>query len=187
MRRISRLPDAGAPAELIVRPARGEDVAGIDALLRTCFARPDEADLVRRLCIDGAMVLMMVAVDGASGAIVGAVAFSRMALTVNERAVPAVALAPLAVTPAYRRRGVGEALVQAGLERLEAERVVLCFVLDDAGYYRRFGFDADYARNFTSPYAGEQLLALPLQGGLMPCGVRGDARHADAFAVLGAR
>ncbi|MBW6532837.1 N-acetyltransferase [Sphingomonas sp. RRHST34] len=179
------MPETGAPAELIVRPARGEDVAGIDSLLRTCFARPDEADLVRRLCVDGAMVLMMAAVDGATGAIVGAVAFSRMAVTVNDRAVPAVALAPLAVAPAYRRRGVGEALVQAGLERLEAERVVLCFVLGDAAYYRRFGFHEDYAANFVSPYAGEHLLALPLQGGLMPCGVRGDARHADAFAVLG--
>ncbi|MGK6322087.1 GNAT family N-acetyltransferase [Sphingomonas sp. DT-51] len=179
------MPEADASAELIVRPARGEDVAGIDALLRSCFARTDEADLVRRLCIEGAMVLMMAAAEADSGAIVGAVAFSRMAVTVNDQDVPAVALAPLAVAPAYRRRGVGEALVQAGLERLEAERVVLCFVLGDPNYYRRFGFHEDYARHFASPYAGEHLLALPLQGGLMPCGVRGDARHADAFALLG--
>ncbi|MBW6528838.1 N-acetyltransferase [Sphingomonas sp. RHCKR7] len=180
------MPEAGDTAELIVRPARGEDVAGIDSLLRACFARADEADLVRQLCVDGAMVLMMVALDGTTGAIVGAVAFSRMAVTVDDRAIPAVALAPLAVSAAYRRRGVGEALVQAGLDRLEAERAVLCFVLGDPGYYRRFGFHEDYARNFVSPYAGDALLALPLQGGLMPCGVRGDARHADAFAMLGA-
>lgn len=35
---------------IAIRPARGEDVGAIDALLRTIFRQPDEADLVRRLC-----------------------------------------------------------------------------------------------------------------------------------------
>ena len=82
---------------------------------------------------------------------------------------------------------MAEALIHAGIEQLEAARVVLCFVLGDAAFYARFGFDADYARNFASPYAGEHLMALPLQGGLMPCGVRGAAIHADAFARLAQR
>ncbi len=170
---------------IAIRPAAGGDVAAIDALLRAVFPRADEADLVRQLCVDGDMVLMMVAVDEESGALVGAVAFSRMTVDAGSKAIPAVALAPVAVSEAYRRQGVAEALIHAGIERIEAERVVLCFVLGEPDFYARFGFHADYAKNFASPYAGEHLMALAVQGGLMPCGERGAATHAAAFARLG--
>lgn len=169
---------------IAVRPAQGPDVAAIDALLRTVFPRADEADLVRRLSIDGDVVLVMVAVDEDGGALAGMVAFSRMQVEVGGKPVLSVALAPVAVAAPYRQQGVAEALIHAGIERLEAERVVLCFVLGDPAYYTRFGFHADYARHFVSPYAGDYLMALPLQGGLMPCGVRGAAIHARAFAQL---
>lgn len=171
---------------IAIRPAQGQDVAAIDALLRTSFPRADEADLVRRLCVDGDMVLVLIAEEEDSGALVGMIGFSRMQVDAGGKEIAAVALAPVAVAAAHRRHGVAEALIHAGIERLEAERVVLCFVLGDPAFYARFGFHADYAKNFTSPYAGDHLLALPVQGGLMPCGVRGDARHAGAFARLGA-
>jgi len=58
-------------------------------------------------------------------------------------------------------------------------------VLGDPDYYGRLGFAAEWAKGFESPYAGENLLALPLQQGAMPCGVRGQATHAGAFAALG--
>ncbi|MFK3891541.1 GNAT family N-acetyltransferase [Sphingomonas sp. NPDC079357] len=170
---------------IAIRPAAGGDVAAIDALLRAVFPRADEADLVRQLCVNGDMVLMMVAADEESGALVGAVAFSRMAVDVGGKAIAAVALAPVAVTEGYRRQGVAEALIHAGIERIEAAQVVLCFVLGEPGFYERFGFHADFAKNFDSPYAGEHLMAVPVQGGLMPCGERGAATHAAAFARLG--
>ena len=170
---------------IVIRPARGEDVAAIDALLVATFPAPSEAMLVRDLCVAGDMVLMMVA-EAADGALAGAIAFSRMAVEVAGQAVPSVALAPLAVARDWRRQGVAEALVHAGIERLEDEGIVLCFVLGEPDYYARFGFAATWARSFASPYAGDYFMALPLQGGLMPCGVRGRADHAPAFAQLGA-
>lgn len=172
---------------IAIGPATGIDVAEIDTLLRTSFPAPDEADLVRNLCIAGDMVLVLAARDEAGDTLAGMVAFSRMQVTVAGKAIPAVALAPVAVAAGHRRHGVAEALIRAGLDRLEDEGVVLCFVLGDPAFYARFGFDADYARNFASPYAGDYFMALPLQGGLMPCGVREEARHAPAFALLGAQ
>ncbi len=168
-----------------IRPATGADVAPIDALLRTSFPHPEEADLLRDLCIAGDMVLTLVAYDEDSDALAGAIVFSRMAVTVAGQAVPAVALAPLAVAPAYRRQGVAEALIHAAHDRLESAGVVLSFVLGDPAFYGRFGYDAAVARNFDSPYAGEHFMALPLQGGLVPCGVREAALHAPAFSRLG--
>jgi putative acetyltransferase len=170
---------------IVIRPAGASDVAPMDALLRAVFPRADEAALVRDLCIDGDMVLTLVAEDEGTGALTGMVAFSRMDVTVGGKPVPAVALAPVAVAPAYRRQGVAEALIRAGLDRLEQAGVVLCFVLGDPDFYGRFGFAADLAHGYASPYAGEALLAAALQGGLVPCGERGRADHAPAFARLG--
>lgn len=172
-----------APA-IDIRAASATDVPAIDALLRASFPSPDEAGLVRQLCVDGDMILMLVATIG--DRLVGTVAFSRMEVEVAGTSVAAVALAPLAVDRDHRREGVGEALVLAGLQRLEQAGVVLCFVLGEPAYYARFGFAADLASGFASPYAGPYFMAAALQGGLMPCGARGAARHAGAFETLGA-
>jgi putative acetyltransferase len=170
---------------IAVRPATGGDVAAIDALLRRAFAAPDEARLVQNLCLDGDMVLTLVADDEESGALAGMVAFSRMAVTIAGKGIAAVALAPLAVEAPYRRQGVGEALVQAGVAHLAQAGAMLCFVLGEPAYYRRFGFEPEWARGFASAYAGDYLMALPLQQGAMPCGERGAAVHAGAFTKLG--
>ena len=170
---------------IAIRPATGGDVAAIDALLRRAFPAEDEARLVQRLCIDGDMVLTLVADDEETGALAGMIAFSRMDVAIAGKPIAAVALAPLAVEAAWRKQGVGEALVQAGIAQLADAGGVLAFVLGDPAYYGRFGFAAEWARGFASPYAGDYLMALPRQGGAMPCGVRGAATHAPAFAALG--
>ena len=170
---------------ITIRPATGGDVAAIDALLRRSFPAPDEALLVQRLCVDGDMVLTLVADDEETGALAGMVAFSRMDVAVNGQPVATVALAPVAVEPSYRRQGVAEALIAAGHQHLADAGYVLSFVLGDPAYYGRFGYAADLARGFASPYAGDYLMALALQDGKVPCGARGQAAHAAAFAALG--
>ncbi|WP_448501284.1 GNAT family N-acetyltransferase [Sphingomonas sp.] len=165
-----------------IRPALPADVPAIDALLRASFPAPDEATLVQRLCVDGDMVLTMVAED--AGALAGVAVFSRMAVEVARQPVAAVALAPVAVAREWRRQGIAEALVAAGHDMLERGGYALSFVLGDPGYYGRFGYERDWAAGFDSPYAGEHFMALPLQPAGMPCGVRGRADHAAAFAAL---
>lgn len=165
-----------------IRPARPEDVPALDALLRRSFESAAEADLVRRLCIDGDMVLTMVARH--EDDLVGAAIFSRMTVEIGGADVPAVALAPLAVAGPWRRQGVGEALVAGGHDALAKAGWVLSFVLGDPAYYGRFGYATDLAQGFDSPYGGGHLMALPLQPAGMPCGVRGIAAHAPAFAAL---
>jgi putative acetyltransferase len=157
---------------IAIRPATGGDVAAIDALLRRSFPAADEALLVQRLCIDGDMVLTLVADDEETGALAGMVAFSRMDVRVNDVPLAAVALAPVAVEAAYRQQGVAEALIAAGHQHLGDAGYLLSFVLGDPSYYGRFG------------YAGDNLMALALQDGKLPCGVRGVAAHAGAFAAL---
>ncbi|ATY32503.1 GNAT family N-acetyltransferase [Sphingomonas psychrotolerans] len=170
---------------IAIRPATGGDVAAIDALLRKAFPDAGEAMLVQRLCVDGDMVLTLVADDEETGSLAGVIAYSRMAVAIGDKPIAAVALAPLAVDAGQRGQGVAEALVRASLTQLADAGAMLVFVLGDPAYYERFGFSADWARGFASPYVGDYLMALPLQGGAMPCGERGAATHAKAFAQLG--
>lgn len=106
------------------------------------------------------------------GAIVGHVLLSRMTAP-----FPALALAPVSVTPLHQNRGVGAALVRAALARAAAGEWRGVFVLGDPAYYGRFGFDVALATEFDSPFAGEHFMAL---GGALPTR-RGHLQHAAAF------
>ena len=61
-------------------------------------------------------------------------------------------LAPLAVLPAARSRGIGGRLISEGLRRLSVSGVDLVFVLGHPGYYPRFGFQPAGALGFEATY-----------------------------------
>lgn len=168
---------------IAIRPAGAGDAPAVDALLRASFPKPEEAELVAHLARDGDIVLVLVAADEASGEVVGAVVFSRMAVDLGGKPVPAVALAPLAVARAVRGQGVADLLVRAGLDWLREAGVAMSFVLGEPDYYGRFGFEAAIADGFVSPYAGPYFMATVLAGGCLE-GIPGEARHAAAFGAL---
>jgi len=82
-----------------------------------------------------------------SGKIVGHIAFSPV--TVNLQEVGWFGLGPVAVVAEERRRGIGAALIEAGLKRLKDLGARGCVVLGDPSYYRRFGFESDPVLRLT--------------------------------------
>ena len=50
------------------------------------------------------------------------------------------ALGPMAVRPDHQRRGIGAALIEAGMTRLAASGCPFVVVLGHTEYYPRFGF-----------------------------------------------
>lgn len=159
-----------------IRPETEADRAAIHALNSAAFGQPMEADLVDRLRADGDAVLSLVAVE--DGEIVGHILLSRM-----EAPFRALALAPVAVKPTRQRQGIGAALIHAGLARAKEAGWQGVFVLGEPDYYQRFGFSAQQAAGFVSPYAGPYFMALAL-GDALPV-TTGEVRHAAAFAALG--
>jgi putative acetyltransferase len=148
--------------------------AAIRRLHLESFPTGAEADLVEALRRDGDAVLSLVAEEG--GEVAGHVLFSRMRAPFR-----ALGLAPLAVRPAWRRRGVAASLVAAGLAEAGAAGWEAVFVLGDPAYYGRFGFDAGLAVGFASPYAGPHFMLKPLA----PLPFRtGRVDYAAAFAGL---
>lgn len=164
-----------------VRPAVEEDAAAIHAVLTASFPTGAEADLVEQLAADGDLVFGFVAVE--AGEVVGYVAFSRMVVVADEVRVPALALGPVAVLPRLQGRGAGGRLIECGLAAANGRGVAIVFVLGDPEFYGRFGFRAQAAAPFASPYAGEHLMAQWLSSPRVPDSGRAD--YARAFAALG--
>lgn len=159
---------------IAIRDARAADAAVIADLIERAFGQRDEARLVERLGSDGDVALSLVAVE--SEAIVGHVLLSRMAQPQNF-----LGLAPLSVLPSHQRLGIGGQLIHAAVARAREQGASGIFVLGDPSYYPRFGFRADAAKAFASPYAGPYFMLLPLAD-LPPH--NGIAEYAPAFAAF---
>lgn len=85
------------------------------------------------------------------GQIVGHVMFTRSLLDAPTRLVEVQVLSPLGVVPQWQRRGVGGALVRAGLAILEKQGVPLVFLEGNPGYYPRLGFQRAAELGFRKP------------------------------------
>lgn len=138
-----------------VRISTDLEMPAIDAIHRSAFgqAHGDEiVDLVRKLLFDqtGQPILSLVA--ECDGAMVGHVLFTAVTLHPDDHGRKAQILAPLAVAAEFQGRGIGAALVRAGLNRLSAAAVDLVFVLGDPGYYGRFGFQPASALGYEASY-----------------------------------
>ncbi len=135
-----------------IRTFEAGDEAGIDDLLKAAFPGPDEARLVVALRAADADTLELVAED--HGKIVGAVMFSPVtARTVGDEDLFGVGLGPVAVIPEHQSRGIGVALIEAGLGYLTTLGVPWCVLLGEPNYYTRFGFAP--AANWNWSWAGD--------------------------------
>lgn len=85
------------------------------------------------------------------GNLIGHVAFSPVRQRGLQNRIGYI-LAPLAVIPAWQKRGIGSALVRGGLRRFEHQGDGIIFVYGDPAYYQRFGFTRELAENFIPPF-----------------------------------
>lgn len=147
--------------EVAVAAERAADVPMIHAVHAQAFGGDAEARLVDRLRERAEPFLSLVARSG--DIVVGHILFTPVRPVDSGRA-GLLGLAPMAVLPAFQRRGIGAKLVEAGLDaarELGARGVV---VLGHADYYPRFGFRpaAEYglSNDFGAP--ADNFMALEL-------------------------
>lgn len=148
-----------------LRPEQSGDVEAIDTLLQSAFGGDGEARLVKALRNRGELNLSLVA--EAAGTVIG-----HLGLSPVTGDHPALALAPVAVSPKAQGAGIGSALIHNALAWGGQTPVV---VLGEPEYYRRFGF---VAAELDSPYAGPYLQ----RHGELPVGCA--IRHSPAFSGL---
>ena len=137
------------PDDVVVRAATPADLAGIVAMVRKAFGHGLEARLVERLEAERRVAAAVVAVS--ERRIVGHALLSRLSLTAPGRpALPALALAPVAVAPECQGCGVGSLVVRTCL-RL-ADPALPVFVIGDPAFYGRFGFEPAAGHRVTSRF-----------------------------------
>ena len=126
----------------VIEPERLADHPAIRAVVSAAFAQqPSVAELVELIRASPEYVAELALVARVDGVVVGFVMLSHAELVDSSGERHRVlTLSPLAVTPALQGRGIGSALVLAGLR--EAARLGEQLVLLEGSprYYSRFGF-----------------------------------------------
>ncbi|MGN6154594.1 MAG: GNAT family N-acetyltransferase [Sphingomicrobium sp.] len=163
-----------------IRLSHAADAQAIRHVHLRAFPTRAEADLVDQLVADGDAAVSIVAEDDG---IVGHVLLSRMNVVADGEVLDALGLAPIAVVPERQGERIGSALVEAAVQQARSAGAHILFLLGEPEFYGRFGFTAEAAKPFESPYAGSYFQALALTD--LPPVRSGSASYARAFDNLG--
>ena len=161
---------------------RTETIADHEAIRhvnRLAFGQDAEARLVDALRDGGYVRASLVADEAAQ--VVGHILFSHLPIVTEAAAVPALALAPMAVLPEVQNRGIGSALVRRGLEVCKEQGHRIVVVLGHPHFYQRFGFSSKMAAQLESLYSGrESFMAMALVPGALDS-VTGQVQYPPPF------
>lgn len=164
---------------MLIRAEEQADRAAVRAVNVSAFETALEANLVDALRDQAEPLVSLVAED--DGVIVGHIMFSPVSLS-GHPALHIMGLAPMAVSPARQRKGIGRALVRAGLERCTRLGIGAVVVLGHPAYYRRFGFSPSARFGVSCEYdvAEEVFMVLELHAGFLD-GASGSIKYHAAF------
>jgi predicted N-acetyltransferase YhbS len=140
---------------LVIRSSVEGDREAILSLHRAAFgeAEGEEVSMLAGELLDDPTakpILSLLAEEGHE--VMGHVLFTAVRIVHEKTTVPGQILAPVGVAPVAQGRGIGGALIRAGLKRLAADDTRLVFVLGHPGYYPRFGFSPAGRLGFQAPY-----------------------------------
>ena len=147
---------------MLIRAEKENDRALVYAVNVSAFETPAEAILVDALRDQAKPVVSLVAED--NGDVVGHNMFSPASLSGDANLI-VMGLGPMAVVPEHQRKGIGSALVRAGLEKCKLLGVAVVVVLGHPEYYPRFGFSPSSRYDIDSEYdvPDEVFMAMELQ------------------------
>ena len=163
---------------MLVRAEKGSDRDAVRAVNLAAFDSPLEANLVDALRQQAQPLVSLVAEENAD--VVGHIMFSPVTVP-DHPELKVMGLAPMAVVPVHQRKGIGSALVRAGLDRCRRLGSDAVIVLGHPHYYPRFGFSPAISFGIHSEYdvPDEVFMVLELHPGAMS-GISGKAKYHPA-------
>jgi putative acetyltransferase len=169
--------------KIAIRRATPADWPAIVDINDSAFEGPRESALIGALERSGRPVISLVAL--ADGVPAGHIFFSLIRIQSPGPPIPVAALAPMAVSPRFQRRGVGSQLVDAGLRDCVNQAYQVVVVVGHPHFYRRFGFTPATGVGLASVYsdAGDAFMALELTAGVLR-GRTGVVEYPDEFASV---
>jgi putative acetyltransferase len=166
------------PPDLVIRDRQLADDEAIRRLNDAAFDGTYESRLIDDLRAANCAVVELVLVDGTD--VIGHILMSTLDVSVGDKPVRSLGLAPMSVQPGRQRQGIGSALVREALRRARQQGWQAVIVLGHPGYYPRFGFSAALARPLASPFSGDAFMALELIPGVLQGGA-GRVVYPSAF------
>ena len=165
---------------MLIRMEEPDDHAAVRTVNTSAFESVAEANLVDALRKEADPIVSMVAIDDKS--IVGHIMFSPVTLSEHPQ-LNIMGLAPMAIQPSRQRKGVGSALVRAGLNECKQLRCGAVVVLGHPEYYPRFGFVPSRHFEIGCEYQVPEdvFMVLELQPGFLQ-GARGIIKYHPAFS-----
>lgn len=147
---------------MIIRSEEDKDRAAIRAVTAAAFDGHPHSDgsepaIIERLRQAGALAASFVAEEKSD--VIGHIAFSPV--EIDNGAKGWFGLGPISVLPEVQGRGIGSALMLAGLDWLRETGAAGCVLAGDPVFYERFGFRTGPALTLQD-CAPQYFLALPL-------------------------
>lgn len=142
-------------AAILVRPEEPRDFPAIREIHQLSFGRENEAVLVEKIRSSRDFIPGLSLVAEYEGRVAGHVLFSRILIRPADPNLPeetSLALAPLAVHPDFRNKGIGSELVNQGLKTCRQYGHSLVIVVGEQSYYARFGFVPGRPKGLEVPF-----------------------------------
>jgi putative acetyltransferase len=133
--------DADKGLNVLIRDERRTEIADISAVTIAAFETLEISDHTEQYIVEAlrrANALAVSIVAEIDGAVVGHIAFSPV--TLSDGTAGWYGLGPVSVHPDFQRKGIGKALIRAGLLRLQQLGANGCCLVGHPEYYGQFGF-----------------------------------------------
>jgi len=150
-----------------IRAETAADRTAVHQVHLAAFEQPLEAALVDRLRHTTEPFISLVA--EVEGEVVGHILFTPVTVGDGPDRRQALGLAPMAVAPEHQRCGIGQALIEHGLEVCRTAGHSVVVVLGHSDYYPRFGFEpaSRYQLQYEVPVPDEAFMVLELVPGAL--------------------
>ena len=173
--------------DILIRPERESDYAEIEAVVQAAFEGAPHTDgtehlLVGRLRKTPEYIPELSLVALCDDQIVGYLMLSKIAIDQDGKSALSLALAPVAVLPAYQGQGIGSRLIRYALALARKLEYPSAIVLGSDAFYPNFGFQPAARFGVKAPFdvPSRNFMALELAApGLS--GVSGVVRYSPAF------
>ena len=137
-----------------IRKAIQNDADAIRSVHLAAFPEGERdliSDVAVKMLTEAASPPVLSLVAEVDDIIIGHVAFSPVTSRDSKEHLGHI-LAPLAVSPSHRKRGIASQLIKSGVERLSELGSGVLLVYGDPDFYSRFGFGAELGECYLPPH-----------------------------------